>query len=518
MISARSPLARSALLGFALVLSAALALAFAFSCAGSANPVAGNAATAGNAKAAGYAVAAAPGAPRVAAAPAADATSAASAEPSWSIALSGLRSDVLASSFYQKLLADPSIGAERKAQLKGATHAYKGVPLRFIIAMIDGADSSEPFSFDETLWNQGYEVSLVGSDGYAATFSTKDLGPDALILALYEDGKPVPPMVVGDGPKSLWVKGLASIETSLAPEKAPAAEASGGFSIDLEVNGSDSSYSLKELEASDLWLEGEGGYTTSAGTRYSGTYGGVQLRGLIERSAKLRPEDTVRFVAMDGYEMSYPGASILDESDGQWILAWKQDGEYMPKDPGYVRTIKVGPSGPNIDGHLSVRMVKKIIVEQAAYKDFSLKLEGKASWSLDRATLQSCVSCHKRTVAFERKGQAAAYTGFPAYLLLGYVDDPLYAPHKQDKSIPAYDSALAKKGYTVDFVAADGFKVSLDSRDLDRNQDVIVAMYKNDAELGEDEFPLVLAWDKDAKLLPGGIKNAKMLTLVKAGL
>ncbi len=448
-----------------------------------------------------------------------DATSAASAaseKASWSIALSGLRSDSLDEGLFLKLLSDSRMVVEGKAERKGVAFSYKGISLRRVIAMIDGKDSSLPFVFDEALWKKGYDVSLVASDGYTATFSTKELAPDALVLAVYEDGKIVPPMIVGDAPKNLWVRGIAAIETSLAPsQEAAAADA---FSLDLDVNGSKASLSLKALEASDLWLEQKGSYTTSAGTRYMGVYGGAKLLALLERYAKIRPEDSIAFVAMDGYEMTYPGSRVLDEADGTWILAWKLDGEYLPKDPGYVRTVKVGPSDPNSDGHLSVRMVKKIVVKQSDFKDFSIKLGGRMDWTLDRSTLQSCVSCHKRTVTFERKGQVDAYTGFPAYLALGYVDDPKYAPHRQDKSLPPYDSALARKGYRVDFTASDGFAVSLDSRDLDRNEDVILAMYKNDANLPDDEFPLVLVWDRDAKLVPAGIKNAKKLSFIKAGL
>ena len=219
---------------------------------------------------------------------------------------------------------------------------------------------------------------------------------------------------------------------------------------------------------------------------------------------------------MDGYEMTYSGSQVLDQKDGTWILAFRLDGDFLPKDPGYVRTIKVGPANPNIDGHLSVRMVKKITVMQKGFKDFSMRLDGKMQWVLDRSTLESCTSCHRTTVTFEKKGLVDTYTGFPAWLALAYVDDPKYAPHKQDTSILTYDAAAAAAGYRVDFIAADGFTVSLDSRDLDHNDQVILAMYKNGAPLPEGEFPLVLVWDRDAKKIPAGIKNAKMLAKVTA--
>ncbi len=226
-------------------------------------------------------------------------------------------------------------------------------------------------------------------------------------------------------------------------------------------------------------------------------------------------DDSISFVAPAGYEMTYPGKQILDESDGVWILAFRMDGDYLPKDPGYIRTIKVGPGNPNIDGHLSVKMIKRIVVKQKDFKDFAISYGGKMSGTLDRSTVQSCVSCHKKDVTFERKGISGVYTGFPLQLLLAYADDPKYAPHKQATGILAYDAAAAKAGYKVEVVADDGYAITLDSRDLDANAEVIVAMYKDGAGLGPDEFPLVLVWDKNIARLPEGIKNVKRIKSIR---
>ncbi len=448
-----------------------------------------------------------------AAAPAwsADAVTGASPAAKWSVTLSGARRDSMVESYYEKLFNSGAV--EKTVEKKGVKTTYKGVPLSKAIAMIDGADSGPNYAFDEALWKSGYDVTLVAKDGYAATFSTKDVAPDALIIAVWADGKWIEPMTVGDASSKLWVKSLASIETSLAPSALAAEEL---FSIELEVGGTVRAFTLDELEASDLFLEGTGSYTTSAGTKYTNVYGGAKLLDLIERYAKLAADDSVTFVAMDGYEMTYPGSQVLDQKDGTWILAFEMDGDRIPKDPGFVRTVKIGPGNPNIDGHNSVRMVKRLVVKQKDYKAFTLKLEGKAAYELDRSTVQSCVSCHKKTVTFERKGKTATYTGFPAWLALGYVDDPKYAPHKQDKSIPAYESALAKAGYKVKVEAADGFAVTLDSRELDRNDDVIIAMYKDDAALPDNEFPLILVWDRLAKLIPAGIKSVRSILGIKA--
>ncbi|MBU0927860.1 MAG: molybdopterin-dependent oxidoreductase [Spirochaetes bacterium] len=432
----------------------------------------------------------------------------------WSVSLKGVREAELYQSYFDDAKKHASHYVEKVVEKKGVKTSYRGMPLRLAIAMVDGTEKDHAWLFDEQLWAAGYDVTLIAKDGYSATFNTKDLAPGALVIADLEDGKPIAPMIVGDSLKNLWVRDLARIETSLAPSALVAAAAS--FSLDIDINGAKASFSLAELEKLPIYTEGRGAYTTSAGTRYEGVYGGVRLLDLLRSYAEIAADDSVTFVAMDGYEMSYPGKTVLDSKDGEWLLAFRLDGDYLPKDPGYVRTIKVGPGTPNVDGHLSVRMVKKIVVKQKDFVDFELKLSGKMAFDLDRSTVQSCVSCHKRTVTFEKKGEVAEYTGFPLWLLLGYVDDAKYAPHKQDASIAPYSDAAADAGYAIDLVAADGFKVSVDSREVTRNDDLIVAMYKNGEKLPAGEAPLVLVWDRAAKKVPAGVKNIKMLASVGA--
>lgn len=447
-------------------------------------------------------------------APPADAWSAASETEEYAISLEGARKDSLGPAYYAKLKASGARYLTKTVESKGVKSTYSGLGLSSIMAMIDGPDSAHPFSFDEALWARGYDITLTAGDGYSATFSTKDLNPDDLILADTKDGKPLEKyMTVGDSPKSLWVKDLASISTSLAPVVAVSEAAA--FSLELDINGTKAAFTLAELEKDPAYLEGTGSFTTSAGTRYTNRYGGVKLRTLLDRYMKVTADDSVKFVATDGYEMTYSGRQILDEADGTWLLAFRMDGDWLPRDPGYIRTIKVGPANPDIDGHLSVKMIRKIVVREKDYKDFSLQFSGKMSGSIDRSTVQSCVSCHGKDVAFERKNISGRYTGFPLHLLLAYADDPKYQPHRQGSDIISYDKAAAKAGYKVEVVAEDGFKVVLDSREIDANNDIIVAMYKDGAGLAQDEFPLVLVWDKSLATLPEGLKNVKRIASIR---
>ncbi len=432
----------------------------------------------------------------------------------WSVELKGIRGDTLWQSDYENAKKHGSHYVEATLDRKGTQVRYSGMPLWLAIAMVDGPDAKHSWLFDRELWDQGYDITLVAKDGYSATFNTAEVAFDALMIADTEDGKQVPPMTVGMAARSLWVRDLARIETSLSPSAL--AEAAKSFSLELNINGAQASFSLAELEKLSIYAEGRGAYTTSAGTRYEGVYGGVKLLDLLKGYADISADDSITFVAMDGYEMSYPGKLVMDGQDGDWLLAFKLDGEYLLKDPGYIRTIKIGPGTPNIDGHLSVRMVKKIVVKQKDFVDFNLKLSGKMSLDLDRSTIQSCVSCHTKTVTFERKGVVSEYTGFPLWLLMGYVDDPDYAPHRQDKAIAPYDDAAALAGYGILLKAADGFSVTLNSKDIHRNNDIIIAMYKAGGKLPPDESPLILVWDRAAKVLPEGIKNIKQLASVEA--
>ncbi|MDX9827972.1 MAG: molybdopterin-dependent oxidoreductase [Spirochaetia bacterium] len=444
----------------------------------------------------------------------ADAGSSASAGADWSLALKGFRSDRLSQAYYLKLKSAGQHYLRKTVDKKGSSVEYSGLSLAAVIAMVDGSDSAHPFSFDSELWAKGYDIILTAADGYSVSFSTKDVEPQALILADIEAGTYLAkPMTVGDAPKNLWVKDLVSISASLAPGAASAeAEA---FALELDINGMQASLSLAEMEKDSAYSEGSGSYTTSAGTKYTNVYGGISLSALLGRYMDLKAQDAVSFIATDGYEMTYPGSLILDESEGKWLLAFKMDGDYLPKDPGYIRTIKVGPQAPNIDGHSSVKMIQKIVVRQEGFKDFNLGYSGKMNGSLDRSTLQSCVSCHGREVAFERKDVKANYKGFPLHLLVAYADDPLYAPHRQGSGILAYDAAAAKAGYGVEIIADDGYSIRLDSKELHENNDIILAMYRDSESLGPDEFPLVLVWDKGAERLPEGIKNVKRIASIR---
>ena len=421
-----------------------------------------------------------------------DVSSATPAGSGWMVELTGVRNDELWESDLEAWLGESYV--ELSLEKKGETHLYGGILFSEVVAMVDDPDGSMPYSFQADLWKEGYDITLTAADGYSATFFTADVNPETMMLAVSMDGQPIPLQVAGDFSSKLWIQDLVSVELSLAP----VALEENSFTLELAVNGVERSYTLKEMEQMDIYVEDKGTYINSYGNSFTNIWGGVKLVPLLEQFMVLEPDTSLKIMAMDGYEMTFGGEMLLDQADGDWILAFKENGTYMPEDPGYIRLVKVGPKNPEISGHSSARMVKRIVTEGVPFKDFSLTLTQKDLTEVfDRQTMQSGVTTHKTRVAYyDRKSDSdIPYMGMPLWRV---IERPT--------------------GYkAVELIAGDGFTVTLDNAEVEGNDDVIVAMFtgEDDQLLPEGEWPLRLVWDKDAALVPAGIKSVKNLVEIR---
>jgi hypothetical protein len=434
--------------------------------------------------------------------------------PAWSIALNGAFETVFSSDQLIGSSGSPAHTQNVSVEVKGEMRTYTGIPLYMVLAMVDSEEEEHPYTFSWDLWEAGYDVTFTASDGYSVTVSSADCDAENSIIAYREDGEYISPMLVGPGlSRSQWVKDLASIELALetAAEIVPA----------LTFTGADTqiTFTAAELKETAYYMEGTGGFTTSAGTYYENVYGGVALYDLISSFGTISDTGKVTAVASDGYEMSYSVSDLKDTSSGTWIAAFEQDGAPIEFDPGYFRIVKIGDPVPNIDGHSSAKMVAEIRFTAEPFTNFELVMTGRKDAVIDRATIESAINCtaHSReTVYLNRKsGELEYYRGIPLFALLAFSDDPDYAPHKQtDHDILAYDAAAAETGYTVRVTAADGFSVDLDSRELHNNYDVIIAMYRDGSELDSDEGPLKLVWDHRAETVPAGIKAVRQVARI----
>lgn len=408
----------------------------------------------------------------------------------WMISVNGVRADeVWESNFEQWKDTPESAYGDYEFERKGSMVAVKAMPVIKIVAMIDDTDGSMPYSFREALWTEGYDLTFTAADGYSATINTADHRVDELYIADFMDGENITPMICGNVSSKIWVKDLAEISADL---RAPSLE-NNDFELLLEIGSKTGVYKISELENLDYYIEDRGNYTNSYNNTFEFTWAGVKVVDLINEYTSLTKEMSITIEAMDGYAMSYSGDQLLDNADGDWILAFKEDGAYMPEDPGYIRLVKVGPKNPNFTGHVSARMVKKIIIKDVSFKNFDLEIVSAAGTEImDAQTLMSGVTNSRTIVEMwnKKKTELKAYMGMPVYMLL--------------ERYTGYE--------TVTLEASDGFSISLSAAELEGNNDVILAMFNGDgSDLKEKEFPLAVAWDKDTELVPDGIKNVRQV-------
>jgi len=245
------------------------------------------------------------------------------------------------------------------------------------------------------------------------------------------------------------------------------------------VRGEDAfAYTLDEVEALEF-LTGQGTFTTSTNVEHTATYTGVPMTTLI---GNVTGEATVRITAADGYSMNYAAEMFQDTSEGTWILAYKEEGEYMPFDPGYFRIVLVGEDNPHFPSSLSARMVALIEV-LGVYEDYSLFLSGAIERSFSRSELEEGIGCPCRvaTVSATSKGVTNEYTGLPLWRLLALVDDTIFpAPelgvYYNDGD---FNDDLAGTGYSITLVASDGYTQTVSSDLVARDNRFIVA-FKQD--------------------------------------
>ena len=411
----------------------------------------------------------------------------------WMITLRGVREDELWQSHFESWKETEDYHVEMKLEKKGETRLYGGILLKEVIAMVDDPSGGMPYEFQEDLWLEGYDVTLTAADGYSATFSTLDASAEEILLVDTIDGEPISPQIAGNITSKAWIRDLAEIELSLAPVDLD----SNTFELVLNINGKSSSYTIEKLEAMPIYVEDRGSYTNSHDNTTAGIYGGVKLIPLLSGFMEVTQETAIKIIAMDGYEMDYSGEMLLDQSDGDWILAFRENGEYMPEDPGYIRLLKVGPGEPNITGHVSARMVRKLVTVGVPFKDFTISIVDKGNTEIfNRQTLQSGIITNKNRVAYydRKKDIDIPYMGISIWRLL---------------ERPTGYSAVTIK-------AADGFTVTLDNTQLEGNDDIILAMYtgSDDLLVNEGEWPLRLVWDKDTAIVPDSIKAVRNVTSI----
>ena len=250
-------------------------------------------------------------------------------------------------------------------------------------------------------------------------------------------------------------------------------------------------------------------------------------------------------MAKDGWETRLPYSSIytdpaVQERQGDAILAWYADGQYVPEYKDGIRLFFT-PGGDHVysqrdmrdtlpEGYwhyygatgilypscagLSVKNVVEIQVFSVPQEDWTLVLDGKAigglTYDVSKTYWESGLTCqfgadHKAGYTDE-EGQL--WEGMPLWLLAGFVDD------EDQHSYEAFNTELAEAGYNIVLSAADGYSVTIHSTEIIRNRDYIVASLLNGNPIPESstDWPLKLVGPKVGK--SASISNIVEMKLV----
>lgn len=370
----------------------------------------------------------------------------------------------------------------------------RGIPLKAVFEALGGLED------DQTVFvftNNGLQMTL-----------KKDAAEEAILGFPQEEGVSPSPTLFG---QDFSISGVRWLVVDWNGEVLPeVGEWPKEAQLTLAMPEGERTLTLAELEQRFVALTYPGSYVTSSGRVVSSVYTGFLLSDLLGNW----PEDAeLEVVAADGYRMRYRYGSLSD-SEGTWILAFKQDGKYMPFNPGYFRMVKVGPGNPRFQSAASAKMVVRIEV-RGSYVPYSLRLSGATEKSFTRWDLESAVACpcHAQAVISTHKGKTHTYIGLPLWRLLAYVDDEV-SPEgfgiKYDDA--SFNWERAQAGYLVEIRGKDGFFQTIPSSFLAGNDQFILALKIDGLFLSEEDGgPFLFVWD-DSAVVPEKLKRVKWVT------
>lgn len=289
------------------------------------------------------------------------------------------------------------------------------------------------------------------------------------------------------------------------PTATAQAQPTASMVLKLQGPGGEKSLTLNDLKALPA-TEGWAGIKSSTGKiTVPERFKGVALDELCKLVGGLDLNTGVSVVAKDGYAMTISndqitkgdfiaydpgtGDEIKAKDSLKVIIAYEKEGKPLPEDSeGTLRLVVVTPKNNQVvDGHWSVKWVNQIAVKSLA-QEWKLVLVGAITEEMDRGTFESCTApaCHG---AEWKDDKVQTWKGVPLWMLAARVDD------ENRHGDNAFNQKLAEQGYTIEIVAADGYKVTLDSARIMRNNKFIIAYLVNGNPLDEKYFPLRLVSD-----------------------
>ncbi|MFO7772353.1 MAG: CFI-box-CTERM domain-containing protein [Dehalococcoidia bacterium] len=495
------------------------------------------------------------------------------AEGSWSLSLKGKITDVISQAEFEMALMCPGFGHE-VTWTDSEGDVWSGMPLWMLAAWVD---DRLPHEFNGNRAMAGYTVLVKAGDGYTKDFASQDVAwSNDYIVANMINGEELtgtswPLRLVGDGVASdgkltgSSVRNISEIELTDFSSIAPETE------LHIVKYDEDRVTVVDETTVDYLWMQenlpvigdGETVYkyqgitfdpdnlwdpeeTYPTGFKLMNAVKGTRIRDLCELVGGMGAGTEVILVAADGWKTRLPYCSIYPdpwvyEHQGDAILAWYADGEYVPNYKDGMRLFFTpedtiyslwdmheslpgqywhyhysdGINYPSPAG-LSVKWVTTIEVYSIPEDDWTLVLDGRDIGGLyyeaSKTYFEQALACGfgANHESFYTDPEGNVWGGMALWLLAGFVDDDDL--HSSD----AFNDALAEAGYRLVITNADGHSVSIDSRDIIRNEDYIIANTLDGVNMldADENWPLILVGPGvTAELAISQITSMKLLKL-----
>jgi DMSO/TMAO reductase YedYZ molybdopterin-dependent catalytic subunit len=412
----------------------------------------------------------------------------------WDLELSGAIDRTVTKAYFED-----GVDCGHNNSFADETGTWEGMPLWYLVGMVDDDTDHGPGAFNDALAAQGYQIVITAGDGYDITLASTDVARnDDIIVANTLDGEPLPLMTSGDPPKPLW------------PLRLSGADVSGGNKIgnitSIELQNLPEPPSGWELEMRGIVIDNitqaefeEGAschpveYTDGLGQIWTG----VPLWYLCGAVDDYETSDhwtfndtaaaanyTINVMAGDGYDKDFYSIAVARSSD--YIVANEMNGTELAGDDYPLKLV-----GPTLSGGQKVGNIQVITltgIPQPDPGDWEIVLKGNIQTNITQTLFEEAATCPYHQVSWtDTSGRT--WSGIPLWFLAGWVDDRI--PHGPD----GFNDALSNNGYTI-YVKGEGeppYIKDFTSGDVAHSENYIVANKLNGSELSEDDgYPLRL--------------------------
>lgn len=109
----------------------------------------------------------------------------------WSLKLTGVSTEIITQEEFEKGADSSCHGVECSIEYDdGTVHIYSGIPLWLLCGRVDDEVEHKKGAFNDELASKGYNIIVIGADGYSITLSSKTVARnDGIILADEVDGQ-----------------------------------------------------------------------------------------------------------------------------------------------------------------------------------------------------------------------------------------------------------------------------------------------------------------------------------------